>query len=76
MLRNNFEFSPEDIRSFLPSVNWERLASMYLPGRSGRECEARYEVSTSSIYDGLFHCVYYVALNLLTNTFSVVKTSP
>jgi len=38
----NLEVTPEKIRSFLPSVNWDRLGSMYLPGRSGAECEARY----------------------------------
>ncbi|CAA6661262.1 unnamed protein product [Spirodela intermedia] len=42
IVRKNFEFSPENIRSFLPMINWERLASMYLPGRSGAECEARW----------------------------------
>nr|XP_010932454.1 uncharacterized protein LOC105053113 isoform X1 [Elaeis guineensis]XP_029122846.1 uncharacterized protein LOC105053113 isoform X1 [Elaeis guineensis]XP_029122847.1 uncharacterized protein LOC105053113 isoform X1 [Elaeis guineensis] len=34
--------TPEKIRSFIPLVNWDRLASMYLTGRSGAECEARW----------------------------------
>ncbi|XP_039139795.1 snRNA-activating protein complex subunit 4-like isoform X1 [Dioscorea cayenensis subsp. rotundata] len=38
----NLEVTPEKIRSFLPSVIWDRLASMYLTGRSGAECEARW----------------------------------
>ncbi|XP_047315933.1 uncharacterized protein LOC124919671 isoform X2 [Impatiens glandulifera] len=39
----DLEITPENIRSFLPKVNWERLASMYFPGRrSGPECEARW----------------------------------
>ncbi|KAH7850578.1 hypothetical protein Vadar_000103 [Vaccinium darrowii] len=37
----DLDFTPENIRSFLPKVNWERLASMYITGRSGAECEAR-----------------------------------
>ncbi|WOL15332.1 snRNA-activating protein complex subunit 4-like isoform X1 [Canna indica] len=36
------EFTPEVIRSFIPSVNWNRLASMYVTGRSGAECEVRW----------------------------------
>ncbi|XP_072976256.1 uncharacterized protein [Typha angustifolia] len=39
---SDFEVTPEQIRSFLPLVNWDRLASMYLPGRSGEECKARW----------------------------------
>ncbi|KAG5514980.1 hypothetical protein RHGRI_036128 [Rhododendron griersonianum] len=38
----DLDIAPETIRSFLPKVNWERLASMYVPGRSGAECEARF----------------------------------
>ncbi|XP_065011851.1 uncharacterized protein LOC103989572 [Musa acuminata AAA Group] len=36
------EFTPEKIRSFIPLVNWNRLASMYAMGRAGAECEARW----------------------------------
>ncbi|XP_077238258.1 uncharacterized protein LOC143879651 isoform X2 [Tasmannia lanceolata] len=36
------EITPENIRSFLPHVDWERLASMYVTGHSGSECEARW----------------------------------
>ncbi|KAM2456147.1 hypothetical protein PS1_016063 [Malus domestica] len=36
------EITPEIIREFLPKVKWEQLASMYLPGRSGAECETRW----------------------------------
>lgn len=38
----DLDITPENIRSFLPKVNWERLASMYVAGRSGAECEARW----------------------------------
>ncbi|XP_058199967.1 uncharacterized protein LOC131314974 [Rhododendron vialii] len=38
----DLDIAPETIRSFLPKVNWERLASMYVPGHSGAECEARW----------------------------------
>lgn len=38
----NLEITPENIRCFLPQVDWERLASMYVMGRSGAECETRY----------------------------------
>ncbi|XP_057828110.2 uncharacterized protein LOC131039397 isoform X1 [Cryptomeria japonica] len=36
------EVSPENIRSFLPHVDWERLASTYVAGHSGADCEARW----------------------------------
>ncbi|PKI59997.1 hypothetical protein CRG98_019585 [Punica granatum] len=38
----DIEISPEEVRKFLPKVNWNQVASMYLPGRSGAECEARW----------------------------------
>ena len=41
----DLEVTPENIREFLPKVNWEQLASMYVVGRSGAECEARYVLS-------------------------------
>ncbi|KAJ8536053.1 hypothetical protein K7X08_034454 [Anisodus acutangulus] len=34
--------TPETMRLFLPKVNWDRVASMYLPGRSGAECQSRW----------------------------------
>ncbi|KAK7314629.1 hypothetical protein VNO77_33156 [Canavalia gladiata] len=36
------EISSERIREFLPKVNWDRLASMYVAGRTGAECESRW----------------------------------
>ena len=36
----NFEITPEIIQDFVGKVNWEEVASMYLPHRSGAECEA------------------------------------
>ncbi|KAM6568160.1 hypothetical protein CsatB_016145 [Cannabis sativa] len=38
----NLDITSENIRAFLPKVNWEYLASMHLVGRSGAECEARW----------------------------------
>ncbi|KAI3443304.1 uncharacterized protein J3R85_000235 [Psidium guajava] len=38
----DFDITPESIREFLPKVNWDQLASLYIPGRSGAECEARW----------------------------------
>lgn len=38
----DLDITPERIREFLPKVNWDKLASFYLGGRSGAECEARY----------------------------------
>ncbi|XP_043696318.1 uncharacterized protein LOC122646781 isoform X2 [Telopea speciosissima] len=38
----DLEFTPENIRSFLPKIDWQRLASMHFMGRSGAECEARW----------------------------------
>ncbi|XP_078439028.1 myb domain protein 4r1 isoform X2 [Wolffia australiana] len=40
--RNKLGVSADDIRFFLRMVDWDRLASMYLPGRSGAECESRW----------------------------------
>lgn len=37
----DLEVTPEKIREFLPKVDWEQLASMYVVGRSGAECKAR-----------------------------------
>lgn len=34
--------TPERIRQFLPKVNWNLIASMYVGGRTGAECESRY----------------------------------
>lgn len=36
------DFNPERVRLFLPKVNWEQLAAMYVPSRSGVECQARF----------------------------------
>nr|XP_043613164.1 myb-like protein L isoform X2 [Erigeron canadensis] len=36
------KITSEEIRSFLPKVNWEHLASMYVKGRSGLECQSRW----------------------------------
>ncbi|XP_068638678.1 uncharacterized protein [Aristolochia californica] len=38
----DIEITAENMRSFLPQVDWDRLASMYVIGRSGAECEARW----------------------------------
>lgn len=35
------EITPERIREFLPKVNWDQLASLYVVGRTGAECEAQ-----------------------------------
>ncbi|CAJ2653646.1 unnamed protein product [Trifolium pratense] len=36
------EITPVRIREFLPKVNWNRLASMYVAGHTGVECESRW----------------------------------
>ncbi|KAG9132379.1 hypothetical protein Leryth_022422 [Lithospermum erythrorhizon] len=36
------EITPQNMRSFLPKINWEQLASMYVPSRSGMECQSRW----------------------------------
>ncbi|KAF8025198.1 hypothetical protein BT93_F2135 [Corymbia citriodora subsp. variegata] len=38
----DLDITPESIREFLPKVNWDQLASLCIPGRSGAECEARW----------------------------------
>lgn len=37
----NIDITPAMIREFLPKVNWNQLASMYVKGRSGAECQAQ-----------------------------------
>ncbi|KAL4573428.1 hypothetical protein LXL04_020233 [Taraxacum kok-saghyz] len=36
------EISPEEMRAFLPKVNWDHLASMYITSRTGPECKSRW----------------------------------
>ncbi|KAF8714051.1 hypothetical protein HU200_028046 [Digitaria exilis] len=38
----SFEVTPESLRSVLPLINWDKISAMYLPGRSGAECESRW----------------------------------
>ncbi|CAL5076929.1 unnamed protein product [Urochloa decumbens] len=38
----NFEVTPENLRSVLPLINWDKISAMYLPSRSGAECESRW----------------------------------
>ncbi|XP_062189465.1 uncharacterized protein LOC133892604 isoform X2 [Phragmites australis] len=38
----NFEVTPESLRSVLALINWDKISAMYLPGRSGAECESRW----------------------------------
>nr|KYP65518.1 Myb-like protein L [Cajanus cajan] len=38
----DLEITPERIREFIPKVNWDQLASMYVAGRTGAECESRW----------------------------------
>ncbi|XP_059664104.1 uncharacterized protein LOC132309860 [Cornus florida] len=38
----DLDITSENIRLFLPKVNWDQLASMYVPSRSGAECRARW----------------------------------
>lgn len=39
---SDHDITDENLKKFLPKVNWEHLASMYTKGRSGAECEARW----------------------------------
>nr|GLL17457.1 uncharacterized protein LOC109172334 isoform X1 [Ipomoea trifida] len=38
----DLNITPEMMRQFLPKVNWDRLASMYVPRHSGAECQTRW----------------------------------
>ncbi|KAJ4832335.1 hypothetical protein Tsubulata_027818 [Turnera subulata] len=38
----DLDITPEKMREFLPKVNWDQLASLYVPGHSGAECEAQW----------------------------------
>jgi len=52
----DLEITPERIREFLPKVNWDRLASMYVAGRTGAECESRYAFPNCG--HSVFLCLY------------------
>ncbi|KAE9588245.1 hypothetical protein Lal_00003009 [Lupinus albus] len=39
---NDLEITPEDIKKFIPQVNWDKLASTYDVGHTGAECESRW----------------------------------
>ncbi|KAL8102403.1 hypothetical protein AgCh_027043 [Apium graveolens] len=39
---SDHDITDENLKEFLPKVDWEKLASMYTKGRSGAECEARW----------------------------------
>jgi len=39
----DLEVTPERIRQFLPKVNWDLMASIYVGGHTGAECESRYK---------------------------------
>ncbi|XP_078163023.1 myb domain protein 4r1 isoform X2 [Carex rostrata] len=41
-LNADFDITAEKMRCCMPFVQWDQLASMYLPGRSGAECESRF----------------------------------
>ncbi|XP_057770505.1 uncharacterized protein LOC130990303 isoform X2 [Salvia miltiorrhiza] len=36
------DITPERMRQFSPKVNWDQLAAMYVPRRTGAECQARF----------------------------------
>ncbi|VFQ78630.1 unnamed protein product [Cuscuta campestris] len=38
----DLDITPEMMRLFLPKVNWDLLASMYIPKRTGPECQTRW----------------------------------
>ncbi|ESW24690.1 hypothetical protein PHAVU_004G151600 [Phaseolus vulgaris] len=38
----DLEVTPERIRQFLPKVNWDLMASIYVGGHTGAECESRW----------------------------------
>ncbi|KAF8732313.1 hypothetical protein HU200_016297 [Digitaria exilis] len=46
----SFEVTPESLRSVLPLINWDKISAMYLPGRSGAECESRYFFSSIFLF--------------------------
>ena len=39
---SKIEVKSEDIRIFLPQVDWERLSSIYVANHSGADCQAKY----------------------------------
>lgn len=46
---SDHDITDENLKEFLPKVNWEQLASMYTKGRSGAECEARWSNCTNPL---------------------------
>ncbi|XLS59078.1 hypothetical protein HN51_008833 [Arachis hypogaea] len=39
---NQVDITPEIMKKYLPDVNWDKLASTHVPGRTGAECESRW----------------------------------
>lgn len=56
----SFEVTPESLRSVLPLINWDKISAMYLPGRSGAECESRYFFSSIFLF-GHVHSMIYLS---------------
>lgn len=59
----DLEITPARMREFLPKVNWDQLASMYVAGRSGAECVSRY-VFPNGIF---FHMIEELIMLLYIN---------
>lgn len=55
----DLDITPEMMRLFLPKVNWDRLASMYVPRHSGAECQTRY-FNICINYRESFVVIYYI----------------
>jgi transcription factor MYB, plant len=62
---SNFDMTPESLRSVLPLINWDKIAAMYLPGRSGAECESWYLYILNTFLTGAFRCMFYTFLYFL-----------
>lgn len=73
----DLNITEDDIRKFLPKVNWEQLASMYVMGHSGAECEARYELYYHAVLSNLQVSIkkiifYFTYFNFMEFNYTIV----
>jgi len=77
----NFEVTLENLRSVQPLINWDKISAMYLPGRSGAECESRYFCSPYFFYSPTQHALClslsydHIALLFAYDVIYVVSTA-
>ncbi|CAJ1952052.1 unnamed protein product [Sphenostylis stenocarpa] len=65
----DLEVTPERIRNFLPKVNWDLIASMYVGGHTGAECASSKSSRSTHHAGGVVHDMIF---NMVVLSMSVV----